>query len=30
MLDDEMIDEATRKMAGRIAALGGAAGLGRS
>lgn len=28
MLDDEMIDEASRKMASRIAALGAAAGLG--
>jgi citrate lyase subunit beta/citryl-CoA lyase len=30
MLDDEMIDEASRKMAQRVAALGGAAGLPRS
>ena len=29
MLDDEMIDEASRKMAARLAALGAAAGLGR-
>jgi citrate lyase subunit beta/citryl-CoA lyase len=30
LLDDEMIDEATRKMAERIVALGAAAGLGQS
>ncbi|HEX8008170.1 MAG TPA: CoA ester lyase, partial [Trebonia sp.] len=29
MLDDEMIDEASRKMALRVAALGEAAGLAR-